>query len=645
MASLETFEGIIKKLKTIQTQTVSIANTLLERCKECNTSTKSSIKSELLAINENIVKGLTTLQTTESAVTAITVNDVVEIMDEIDSESKNNDQSQTEDSSKIDPLSSLTENRDIVEKPVCVKNHLALPSIISLRPQYRNTAIYVEPNNRHNTYKSPRIQFKTLKIACDDKLKLKFWTQFCDEHDIVLYVERSHRARPVVCGKMQLSIKLEEFGSMEWHDYVNFRYNYIETELRNNLYNLCGNNKNSDVDYMMNQFNIHRFALGIIPSNRVVLDFPETPYEYLDKLDSFLEYYFNSSNDGISNNNNGNSDRNYGNINVYNIHPCLIYIIVWHSICQIYEIFNPGTYGTPSQDQVVEYLHEILLNTIPRSGIFGDFISDPEEFAWGWGQARSTPLSDKDAENAKENKARAKALNDLFGVGGKQEEKHSDDVDNKEKNKKQKNKRNYDTDDKEIQQWLEYGCSDVGDMKVYSDRGQQRGMEYYLINRLTYAVFNDLIVHIKDVNTNGSNSNNKNEKQLKYPKLLKLFQFLYNFGVYCLCYPRKKGNKAESFYLKAYFYLRNACFENIFDNDDQEASMLTRFNYFDKDELRDGTILIRATVLDMLQYCSVLVNDGFSFTKFNRRSENLNAVKAAKKNRLLLHLSLFESVE
>ena len=100
----------------------------------------------------------------------------------------------------------------------------------------------------------------------------------------------------------------------------------------------------------------------------------------------------------------------------------------------------------------------------------------------------------------------------------------------------------------------------------------------------------------------------KNDQLLLFPKLQVFFKFLFNFSIYCHCYPRDNHKNAQAYYVTQYFSFKNVIFKNLFDKQycQYEAS-LDRFNYFSS----NGTIVHNAVECNMRYYCKILiVNDG-----------------------------------
>ena len=72
------------------------------------------------------------------------------------------------------------------------------------------------------------------------------------------------------------------------------------------------------------------------------------------------------------------------------------------------------------------------------------------------------------------------------------------------------------------------------------------GIQFYVLNRLTYYVYHDLLL-LFDIS-------NKNDNLLLFPKLKKLFAFLYDFAIYFHCYPDAAKKECLLFLCFIYFY-------------------------------------------------------------------------------------------
>ena len=110
---------------------------------------------------------------------------------------------------------------------------------------------------------------------------------------------------------------------------------------------------------------------------------------------------------------------------------------------------------------------------------------------------------------------------------------------------------------------------------------------------------------------------------MMFPHLLKMYQFLYNFSVYCFCYPMKYdvilSKTNESFYLSQYFDLRHTIYKNIFCKYNIDTK-LSNFNYYRHTPYEDGTLLHRCAAADYRSYGLILLRDGFDVDTKNRHT-------------------------
>ena len=147
------------------------------------------------------------------------------------------------------------------------------------------------------------------------------------------------------------------------------------------------------------------------------------------------------------------------------------------------------------------------------------------------------------------------------------------------------------------------------------NQGQFNGLSCFIVNRMSLIVFNDLSYF--DRNELGN---------VKHPSLLSMYKFLWNFSVYCHCYPFQSA-EYEKFYLLQYFYFKNTMYKNVFNNKNATMAMTTpnapqepllhNFNYFNYESLMEGTILHHACFSRCNQYCDLLLKDNFDPFKYN----------------------------
>ena len=197
---------------------------------------------------------------------------------------------------------------------------------------------------------------------------------------------------------------------------------------------------------------------------------------------------------------------------------------------------------------------------------------------------------------------------------------------------------NYDVMDKFLIQWLfngnldqfkkliEYCCEDLRErnnvrnmIDIYKDNvkqlrshfgsNTQYGIMHFVIARLSYVVFHDLMAY------------HNNEQNLYFPKLQKFFQFCYNYSVFIHLTPRNYVKwinnddigTMEPIFLRQYYLLENTLFKNIFgdninsnyngDTPVPEAKLTTFISM-------GGTIVHSAVRCKMAHYCEFLFKHG-----------------------------------
>ena len=159
--------------------------------------------------------------------------------------------------------------------------------------------------------------------------------------------------------------------------------------------------------------------------------------------------------------------------------------------------------------------------------------------------------------------------------------------------------------------------NDKHDAKIEEENKKHEfeyGIEFYVLNRLSFVIYHDLMCYQLNNNDNNNNNNNRNGKnKMFFPLLVNFYKFFWNFCVYIHCYPRVHSFP-ESFYVKQYCELKTSIFK---DNDILLKASLNRFNYFDEQSHVDGTLLHPAT-WDKVFYCKLLLKDGFNQNEYNR---------------------------
>ena len=145
--------------------------------------------------------------------------------------------------------------------------------------------------------------------------------------------------------------------------------------------------------------------------------------------------------------------------------------------------------------------------------------------------------------------------------------------------------------------------------KNKSGNGKQSGLTAFIVNRMSVVIFNDL-VHF-DINKDNQECN------IHFPKLIPMCQFLYNFAIYCHCYPFDRVN--ESFYLSQYFDLRHQIYYS--SNVSQELKHFNYFNYYSDNFGCDGTLLHATCYREHNQYSEILIGDDFNCRQYNMQRD------------------------
>ena len=167
------------------------------------------------------------------------------------------------------------------------------------------------------------------------------------------------------------------------------------------------------------------------------------------------------------------------------------------------------------------------------------------------------------------------------------------------------------------------------------------GISFYILNRLSYVIFHDLLCI--DMKKNDDNLNDL----LLFPSLIKFYKFLYNFAIYCHCYPHfgAEGKKVyELFYMKEYYKFKNTMYD--YKMKKNLSTELHRFNYYCYNEW-DGSLIHCAVYNNFVGYVELLLKNGFDpymTSRYSRAAGGNTPVSLAKEKHLVIVLSLFEDV-
>ena len=184
----------------------------------------------------------------------------------------------------------------------------------------------------------------------------------------------------------------------------------------------------------------------------------------------------------------------------------------------------------------------------------------------------------------------------------------------------------FDNDLTDFNTFMKTCVQDIGDFKSYkvneNAKNRDFGFGNLIVNRMSFIIFHDLSVSSIINTITGENNVELNKESMFYPSLEKLFKLLYNFGVYCHCYPlvyvKDKEAETEFYYVSQYLKYGQNIFRNIGDTD----ISLKEINYFDLSSHGaygyHGTLLHKACCRGFHVYAEILINkDNFDIHKYN----------------------------
>ena len=175
--------------------------------------------------------------------------------------------------------------------------------------------------------------------------------------------------------------------------------------------------------------------------------------------------------------------------------------------------------------------------------------------------------------------------------------------------------------DKLIVHCINENISNINGWLDEEDIASNYQFQQFVVNEFAYTVFHDLTIDSLQNNNSGNNNNNNNSTKIEllyiFPKLLKMFKFIYNFSCYNYCHLR--NSDYESFYMSQYFDLRYTLYKNIFGINTQDSkivcSKVSKLNYYHN--LNGDTLLHAVCDEDCRTYCQILIEDGFDINQSN----------------------------
>ena len=147
-------------------------------------------------------------------------------------------------------------------------------------------------------------------------------------------------------------------------------------------------------------------------------------------------------------------------------------------------------------------------------------------------------------------------------------------------------------------------CKEIYQLNTNKEWKWNYGICFYIINRLAFVIFHDLVC-----GKNSNSNSDSNGNGMMFPDLVKFYQFFYDFSIYIHCYPTNNSTTNQMFYIKQFYTLSREMYDK---------KRLTKFVYFDRSNDEDGTILHKSSLYDMAFYCDLLLKNDFNPKAFNR---------------------------
>ena len=157
-------------------------------------------------------------------------------------------------------------------------------------------------------------------------------------------------------------------------------------------------------------------------------------------------------------------------------------------------------------------------------------------------------------------------------------------------------------------------CLDVYKMKTTTSVNHDYGIAFFVINRLAFVIFHDLMCLASGNNTN----------RMMFPDLDEFYKCFYNFSVYIHCYVHRNGQHNDLFYIKEYYHLRDA----LYKTKNSEYCDLKNFNYLDTNQ-HDGTLLHVYIHRNLEYLVEMALKDGFDCYQVNKHKASKTPLQLA----------------
>ena len=505
----------------------------------------------------------------------------------------------------------------------------------------------------------------------DDERIAQYWKDFCGKRQGVSsnkYYER----KEVGHDSFKHLISADGMNTI-WRDFAVFRHTFIENELKHFLIKLSlsiNKDKNSnkrnetgavngddmDIDHFYSYFDYYRNGCGILPTNYYF-------FSNLSKYKPLTSCLINTSKNRLD----------YQWKKFENLSPLLIYFLIFNCIFILFHstnncypfgfdnfIFEKTKIEEQEKekekekeetaqdkkdkkkerkkhrelncDELCQLCGDYLLNQMTQTGIFGDYVNEG-----AFHSAREQTA--KEAEMKKRDECIELCKKLVFG-----------------------------NDISILNDLCKYCIQDITDINAYINNGGEygdSGLSCFIIHRLAFFIFNQLINMENDDSNIDSNVFNQQDKNEQSRALQRFYKFFWNFSIYFHCMPHDWWDQAqktsEPFYLSQYLQFRDKWYENIFGNDNTnnnnnnngkcktDRSSLSQYNYLCTGSIH-GTLLHGTCHCNMRHYSHVLINDGFDIRKYNRKKRDylkrcVQPFEIAQKNNFNSILSQMKALE
>ena len=299
-----------------------------------------------------------------------------------------------------------------------------------------------------------------------------------------------------------------EYSSL-WNDFVNIRINLIENELKYLFLNILNVNK-SDLDYFYSHFKYYRNQCVLLPTNT---GYRAPFHNNFQRYKEIVNYFWNNNNNNNNNSNtNRNSTNNYNIVKFNDINPILIYFYIWNTIFTIMNKpygkdqkkgYKPGNidfrYGfdnkitkndlennSVTSNKILALLKDWLLNEFSQTNVFGQFHDGYENNETN-GPTEKETIEEIEVKREENKKSFNKCLLSLF----------NNDLTSFEKLLEYVIK---DLDLTNINNYKQYINYDKYEEKYVNGTG----ISNFIVNRLSYVIFHDLVISQSLTNNSGS---------------------------------------------------------------------------------------------------------------------------------------------